>query len=121
MSDIMKFIMDKDALGRDPEGHLQDLGDWSEDDARAAAGGLGIALTGKHWDVVYALRHNYARNGGTHSAKDIQGMLFDAFATQGGKKYLYELFPGGPVTQASTIAGLPLPRGASDNSFGYTL
>ena len=40
------------------------------------------------------------------------------FAARGGKKYLYSLFAGGPVTQGSRLANLRTPANATDVSFG---
>ena len=45
-------------------------------------------------------------------------ILEEEFAEQGGRKYLYRLFPGGPVSQGSRIARLPLPAYSSDRSCG---
>jgi sulfur relay (sulfurtransferase) DsrC/TusE family protein len=44
--------------------------------------------------------------------------LEEKFCDNRGRKELYEMFPGGPVSQASRIAGLPLPPYSSDSSFG---
>jgi tRNA 2-thiouridine synthesizing protein E len=44
--------------------------------------------------------------------------LDQEFAAEGGRRYLYDLFPRGPILQASRIAGLPLPPGTLDRSFG---
>ena len=45
-------------------------------------------------------------------------MLNEVFAGHGGRKYLWRLFPGGPVTQGLRIAGLPLPPHSGDKGFG---
>jgi tRNA 2-thiouridine synthesizing protein E len=43
----------------------------------------------------------------------------NAFSTQGGTRYLYRLFPQGPLTQGTRIAGLPEPANVNNESFGY--
>ena len=44
--------------------------------------------------------------------------LDERFHAQGGIKYLYELFPKGPLAQACPLAGLQAPPGAQDKGIG---
>ena len=44
--------------------------------------------------------------------------LEEQFQQQGGRKYLYHLFPKGPANQGCRIAGLNPPEGSADQSFG---
>lgn len=118
MPDIMKYITDEQALDRDPQGHMLGLEEWSEEIARRRAAGEGLELTPRHWDVIRFLRDYHGRHGPEETARAVLHALEQRFAHDGGKKYLYVLFPGGPVTQGSRIAGLPLPPGAVDASFG---
>jgi tRNA 2-thiouridine synthesizing protein E len=46
--------------------------------------------------------------------------LEEEFSGMGGHRFLYTLFPQGPIAQASRYAGLPLPPGTRDLSFGTT-
>ena len=46
--------------------------------------------------------------------------LEEAFAGMGGHWFLYTLFPLGLIAQATHYAGLPMPPGTRDPSFGAT-
>lgn len=118
MPDIMKFIVDEAAIDVDPQGHLMQLEAWSEDLARERARRDGLALTPAHWEVIRFLRDHYRQHGPAEHARTVLAALERRFAGAGGRKQLYRLFPGGPVTQGSRLAGLPLPPGAVDRSFG---
>lgn len=102
----------------DPEGHMFGLAHWSPLVAKHQAEAEGIFLTDEHWAVINFLRDRYRRLGDAKSAREIMGDLEERFTDGHGRGILYELFPGGPVSQASRIAGLPLPPYSSDPSFG---
>jgi tRNA 2-thiouridine synthesizing protein E len=116
MPDILKMIMSENAA--DPEGYLLSLDDWSPALAEARAKQVGLSLSGKHWDVIYFLRKDYMRSGPAEHSRRIVEALEQRFRNEGGSKALYQLFPGGPVRQASYLAGLPVPADAVDRSFG---
>jgi len=116
MLDINK-LTDPRYANSDPEGHMFGLPPWSPLTAQRQAEAEGLQLTEKHWEIVIYLRERYREHGSAGSAREILRELQEKFS-DGGKRSLYELFPGGPVSQASRIAGLPLPPYASDASFG---
>lgn len=78
----------------------------------------GIALTEEHLGVIECLRDYFLEFGEAEKGRDIEEMLDEVFAGHGGRKYLWNLFPGGPVTQGMRIAGLPVPRHSGDKGFG---
>ena len=89
------------------------------DSARKAAEEEGLELTDAHIDVMHALQRYF----GTHDKPDfnmreLHDALDERFHVNGGMKYLYGLFPGGPVAQGCRLAGLEVPAGAQDASFG---
>jgi len=92
-------------------------GDWSQGDAEAMAKADGITLGADHWAVVKALQEFFDRNE-RPNVRDLHDALDEKFHPKGGMKYLYELMPGGPVAQGCRLAGLPVPAGAVDKSFG---
>ena len=49
---------------------------------------------------------------------DLHDALDECFHQKGGLKYLYTLFPGGPIAQSCRLAGLKAPFIATDRSFG---
>mgnify|MGYP001613506643 CR=1 FL=1 len=122
MPDINKFIGNEAASEQDPEGHLLMLEEWSETVAQGFAAEEGIEpLTPKHRDVLNFLRERFREHGPNQQAREIIQALEKRYAGAGGKKFLYQLFPKGPVRQGSRIAGLPEPPGARDASFGTTM
>ena len=118
MLDINKAINNARLLETDPEGNLFDLEHWSPLVAQQLAKAEKIDLTDEHWEIIIYLRERYRKHGKAGSARELLRELEEKFCAGRGREMLYELFPGGPVSQASRIAGLPLPPYSSDPSFG---
>jgi tRNA 2-thiouridine synthesizing protein E len=91
---------------------------WSRNKSTQLAMREGISLTDQHWHVIDYLRKLYLKNGLPRFARTTARVLNRQFAVQGGSKYLYSLFAGGPVTQGSRLANLRAPANSSDTSFG---
>lgn len=117
--DINKAI--RDQAQNDPEvlEHLNEMGEWNEDMGRRQAEKEGLSLTDEHWAVVHYLREHYARHGRAENGRELGDTLEKHFEDRGGRKWLYSLFPKGPVSQGSRIGGLPLPRYSEDEGFGF--
>ena len=96
--------------------------DWSQAAANSTAAAEGLQVAAGHWDAVRALQEYYARHDRPHiNARELHDALEERFHNRGGMKYLYELFPGGPVTQGCRLAGLEPPAGSEDKSFGSVM
>jgi len=118
MNDIGKYIVDQGAVFLDPAGNLAELEPWNEKIAEQRASELDITLTETHWEVLRYLRHHYQCNGLVRHSRDLVDDLDALFADRGGRRFLYTLFPRGPIVQGTYIAGLPRPPGSTDRSFG---
>ena len=94
---------------------LEGLG---ETHVREMAEKEGIMLTDEHLGVIECLRDYYLELGEAEKGRDLEEMLDEIFAGHGGRKYLWLLFPNGPVTQGMRIAGLPVPPHTGDKGFG---
>jgi tRNA 2-thiouridine synthesizing protein E len=117
MLDINKYIANDRLAGVDPEGNLAELEHWSPLIAARIAEAEGVTLEDEHWLVVFFLRQHYRDHGPAHAGTLVRELECKLFERRG-RKRLYELFPRGPIAQASRIAGLPLPPGTLDPSFG---
>lgn len=94
-------------------------GDWNTDSAETAAEAEGVNLSEDHWDLIRALQEYY-RKVEIPRLRQIKDALDEKFHSRGGMKYLYKIIPGGPVAQGCRLAGLNVPAGAVDKSFGST-
>jgi len=92
--------------------------DWNRDKSADLAQNEGISLNDEHWAVIAYLRNSYIEYGLPRFARTTARTLNRHFSAQGGSKYLYGLFAGGPVAQGSRLANLRTPAGATDASFG---
>ena len=94
-------------------------GGWSREMAQAKAEEEGLVPQADHWQAVRALQEYYARHEPKRiNPRELHDALEERFHRQGGMRYLYQLFPGGPVAQGCRIAGLNPPAGAVDRGFG---
>ncbi len=95
-----------------------DVEQWDRTVAAGLAKQEGIELSDERWDVVSYLRKYFEEFGTLEYARDLSAMLNQKFERKGGLKYLYTLFPKGPVSQGCKIAGIPVPADSKDPSFG---
>jgi tRNA 2-thiouridine synthesizing protein E len=90
---------------------------WNIETAQAIASEEGIEMSDDHWDLVRALQEYYKKVEFPH-LREVKDALDEKFHSRGGLKYLHQIMPGGPVAQGCKIAGLKVPAGAVDKSFG---
>lgn len=116
MAETMTEIMNPGTASKE-SGFPHAPQDWSSDAATSAAQDEGISLSDDHWETIKALQAYFDRSEHPN-VRELHDALNEAFHDKGGIKYLYEIFPGGPVAQGCRFAGLKPPAGAVDPSFG---
>lgn len=94
--------------------------EWTRKDATALASEEGLVLAEDHWETIRALQAYFAQHEDetTINLRELHDALDEHFHAKGGLKYLYTLFPGGPIAQSCRLAGLKAPFIATDPSFG---
>ena len=117
MADSMSEIMNPNLRKEKDPAFPFAPSEWSKGSAKKTAKGEGIKLGDDHWEAVRALQEYFSRNKSIQ-VRELHDALEEKFHGKGGLKYLYGLFPGGPVAQGCRIAGLQPPPGAADKSFG---
>jgi tRNA 2-thiouridine synthesizing protein E len=90
---------------------------WTRSIAETKARQEDLELSSDHWQVIRAVQEYFAKND-TPRVRELHDALGEKFHSQGGIKYLYLLFPAGPVAQGCRLAGLQAPPGTTDKSFG---
>ncbi len=102
-----------------PESFPDAPADWNLSTAKKTALADGVNLSDDHWDLIRALQAYY-RKVEFPNLRQIKDALEERFHSRGGMKYLYQIIPGGPVAEGCRLAGLNVPAGAIDKSFGST-
>lgn len=100
-----------------PDSFTHAPADWDMDTARSIADEDNIDLTDDHWDLIIALQEYYSKVEFV-KLRQLKDALEEKFHSRGGMKFLYQILPGGPVAQGCRLAGLEMPAGAIDKSFG---
>jgi len=118
MTDILKRIQSPASVHNDPQVNLFEATPWSEHEAAKRAAAIDIEMDDNRWDIVLFVRDYYRGRGADASAREMMKALQEEFTGDGGRRWLYQCFPGGPINQAAYIAGVPTPSGATDPSFG---
>jgi len=91
--------------------------DWRIETAQTTAKADGMNLSDDHWDLIRALQEYYQKVE-FPKLRQVKDALEEKFHSRGGMKYLYKIIPGGPVAEGCRLAGLNVPAGAIDKSFG---
>lgn len=106
----MTLIVEGKTLATDKEGYLKNLGDWSEQAARAIAETEDIQLTEAHWQIIQLLREFYKEFEIAPAMRILVKQTgIKLGADKGRSIYLMQLFPPSPAKVAAKIAGLPRP------------
>ncbi len=90
---------------------------WTIESAEAAAGANDVTMSDVHWQLIAALQEYYAKVE-YPKLRQLKDALEEKFHSLGGIKYLHQLIPSGPVAMGCILAGLEVPAGAVDKSFG---
>ena len=117
MADSMNEVMNPNlSKAKDPSFPFAPS-DWSKASAESVASEERVALSEDHWEMLRALQEYFAKHDHPN-VRELHDALEEKFHIKGGLKFLYGLFPGGPVAQGCRIAGLQPPPGSTDKSFG---
>lgn len=93
--------------------------EWRKEHAIDTAQSEGITLSDDHWDVISALQEYFVHHESKRiNTRELHDALDEKFHRKGGITYLYTLLPGGPIAQGCRLAGLKVPVGAINSSFG---
>lgn len=116
-NDIMKAILDPTGQNERDEAFPNAPRGWSREIASEWAAAESLELSEDHWEVIRVLHACYADEE-EPPVRRIADALEARFSEKGGRKHLFQLFPGGPIAQGCRLANLLPPAGSTDLSFG---
>jgi len=72
------------------------------------ASSKGMMLTEEHWNVINFVKDVYHQSGfSAPTSRQLRNQLKAQFKDKGGNRYLYQLFPDGPIRTVSFLTGVP--------------
>jgi tRNA 2-thiouridine synthesizing protein E len=91
-------------------GFLVERDEWTEGIGIALAEIAGIELTEAHWEIIVFIREYYGRfQHLPNNRMFVKAVRQQLGEEKGNTRYLYSLFPEGPLKFACRIGGLPKP------------
>ena len=94
----------------DQYGFLKQAECWNEAVGGDLARQDGLQLTDAHWEIILFMRGYYDRYNHLPNARLFgQAVKKTLGPEKGASRYLYRLFPDGPLKYACKYAGLPIP------------
>ena len=101
---------DDKILNTTDSGFLINPDDWSETVAQMLAAADSIELTKAHWEIIHFIRAYCQRYKHLPNQRVFtQAIRKQLGEEKGNSRYLYRLFPDGPLKYACKIGGLPKP------------
>lgn len=92
---------------------------WGPSDAEQVASQQNVTLNDDIWDLISALQGYFKTHDKNEiNRRELTDALEEKFHSRGGMKFLYKLLPNGPVSQGCALAGIKIPAGNIDQSFG---
>lgn len=82
------------------------------------ASDMGLELNEARMEAIDFVYDFYEHCEDCRNARQLMKIMDQEFAEKGGKKYLYRLFPGGPLSQIHELANLPNLGHQTDKGFG---
>jgi len=79
---------------------------------------MGLELNDARMEAVDFVLDFYEHCEDCRNARQLMTVMDQEFADKGGKKYLYRLFPAGPLSQIHELANLPDLGHQTDQGFG---
>ena len=94
----------------DEKGYLCHRSDWTPAVAEALAAADGIALGADHWAVIRMFQDYFDEYEVEPTMRALVRQVADQLGgDKANSRFLYGLFPAGPILQACRYAGLPRP------------
>jgi dissimilatory sulfite reductase related protein len=110
MNKATLVLSDGSLVALDAKGYMLDANAWRPEVAETMAMVDGIALTSEHWVILSIFRDYFVR---FEIEPPMRALVSETRKRLGRDKvtsrFLYQLFPEGPTTQACRYAGLPRP------------
>lgn len=79
---------------------------------------MNLELTDNRMEAIEFVLDFYEHCEDCRNARELMKVMDQEFADKGGKKYLYRLFPAGPLSQIHELADLPDLGNQTDKGFG---